>query len=275
MSTYHLHMHMHEGIALRLRRWAGAAGLVAILHGGGGALAMMNWQEEEVADDPNGAFLLELAPMPTAPPPEKLNLAFGPRSEEGAPTVTPTEEVTKKVEMETPPVDPSPLAPDPEVVLPKPEPKEEVEEEQKEEEPRPEQKAVPQSSSPSNQTTAPPPVEAPLGEKVAAPRAGLSSKPSEAQINWQKSLVQKLNRNKRYPREARRAGAQGVSEVAFTIDRSGKVLAARLVSSSGSTALDEEAVAVLERSSPFPPPPSDMAGVTINLMLPINFRIRD
>lgn len=268
-------MNIHEGIALRLRRWAGAAVLVVALHGGGGALAFMNWDDEEDFDDPNGAFMLELAPMPTAPPPEKLNLAFGPRSEEGAPAVTPTEEITKKVELETPPVDASPLAPDPEVVLPKNEPEKETEEEEKEEEPRPEQKALPQSSSPSNQTTAPPPVDAPVSKKLAAPRQGASSKPSQAQLNWYKSLGQHLNRHKKYPRDARRAGQEGVAEVAFTLDRSGKVLRAHLVKSSGSSALDEEALAVLERASPFPAPPADMTGVTINLKQPINFRIRD
>jgi protein TonB len=273
MSSYPLHM--HEGFGLRMRRWASAAAFVVLLHGAAAALTMMNWHDEEEAADPNGAFMLELAPMPTAPPPEKLNLAFGPRSEEGAPPVTPTEEVTKKVELETPKIDPSPLAPDPEVVLPEPEPEKVEEKEEKEEEIKPEQLALPQSSSPSNQTTAPPPIEAPKGEKVAAPRAGASNKPSEAQISWQKALVQKLNRNKRYPRDARRDGAQGVAEVKFTLDRSGKVLDASLVSSSGNSELDEEAVAVLQRSSPFPAPPSDMAGTTIRLMLPINFRIRN
>src|SRR5690606_10880308 len=121
------HRDLIEARGWRLLRWVGAVTLVGLLHGGGGALAVLHWPEAETYDAPNGAFLIELAPMPTAPPMEKLNLAYGPRAEEAAPTVTPTEEVKEKVEVETPPVAPSPLAPEPEVVLPKPEPEKEIE----------------------------------------------------------------------------------------------------------------------------------------------------
>jgi periplasmic protein TonB len=264
-----------EAPGLRFSRWIGAAALVGLLHCGGGALAIYQWPEEETDADPNGAFLLELAPMATAPPTEKLNLAYGPRAEESAPTVTPTEEVKEKAEVETPPVDPSPLAPDPEVVLPKPKEVKDTEEKEKEEEQQPEQVALQQSSYASNQASAPPPIDAAPGEKFAAPRAGLSTKPSQAELSWRKALVQHLNRHKKYPREARRDGAEGTVEVAFTLDRSGKVLSARLVDSSGSVALDEEAIAVLERASPFPAPPSDMAKLSVSLMLPIRFQIHD
>jgi protein TonB len=43
---------------------------------------------------------------------------------------------------------------------------------------------------------------------------------------------------------------------------------------SGSTVLDEEAIAVLQRASPLPSPPAEMAGELFPLSLPIQFRIK-
>ena len=268
------HLEFLEGAGARARRWALAAALMVSMHAAAGAFAVMHWPEEEASDDEAGTFMLELAPVSVAPPTEKLNLAIGPRAEEAAAAVAPTEEVKEKSEIETPKVDEAPLAPEPEVVVEKQKPIEEVEDKKEEEDPRPEQKATPQASVASQETSAPPPVEAPPAEKPAAPKAGLSSKPTEATMSWQKSLVHHLNKHKKYPHEARKNGAEGVANVAFTIDRSGKVIESKLIHSSGSDLLDKEAIEVLERASPFPTPPSDMPNITIKLSLPIQFRIK-
>ena len=83
-----------------------------------------------------------------------------------------------------------------------------------------------------------------------------------------------LDRFKRYPEIARARGNQGEVTVQFTIDRTGHVVAARVVHSSGSSALDEEALAVLKRADPLPAAPAPIAGMTFDLTLPIQFRIR-
>jgi protein TonB len=266
--------HLREARFLRLLRWTGAAMLVVLLHGAGAALALYQWPDEETVADPDGAFLLELAPVPTAPPAQRHNLAYGPLAREEAPSMMPTEEIKEKAEIETPPVDDSPLAPDPEVALPKPKKVEDIEDKESVEEQQPEQKAEPQTTSSPTQAAAPPPVEAKPGVKLAAKTAGLSTKPSQAVLTWHKSLVQQINRHKKYPHKARREGAQGTVEVVFTLDRSGKVLTTRLRDSSGFNLLDEEAIAVLERASPFPAPPAEMAGLTMKLVLPITFNIK-
>jgi protein TonB len=268
------HLEFLEGAGARARRWALAAAMMMSMHAAAGAIAVMHWPEEEASDEESGAFMLELAPVPVAPPTEHLNLAIGPRAEEAAAAVAPTEEVKEKSEIETPKVEEAPLAPEPEVVVEKQKPVEEVEDEKEEEDPRPEQEALPQASAASQETSAPPPVEAPAAEKPAAPKAGLSSKPSEATMSWQKSLVHHLNKHKKYPHEARKRGSEGVANVSFTIDRSGKVIETQLTQSSGSDLLDQEAIEVLERASPFPTPPSEMPNITIKLSLPIQFRIK-
>ena len=66
--------------------------------------------------------------------------------------------------------------------------------------------------------------------------------------------------------------ADGVSTVAFSIDRSGKVLTAKVLASSGNKTLDQEAVALTQRASPVPAPPADIAGETLYLKVPIRFK---
>jgi protein TonB len=268
------HLEFLEGSAARARRWLIAGILMLSAHAAAGTLALLHWPEDDPSEEDAGVFLVELAPVPAAPPVEKLNLAIGQRSEEAAPAVAPTEEVKEKSEVETPKVEEAPLAPEPEIVVEKQKPIEEVDEKEEEEDPRPEQKAIPQASVAAQETAAPPPVEAPPAEKPAGPKQGVSSKPSEATMSWHKSLVFHLNKHKKYPHEARSKGHEGTAGVSFTIDRSGKVISTHLDQSSGSELLDKEAIEVLNRASPFPTPPSDVPNLTINLTLPIQFRIK-
>jgi protein TonB len=262
-----------EGRGRRFRRWTATSLAVLAVHCAGGALAVYNWPEEDYTTDDAGAFAVELAPVQAAPKVERLEAAIGPRSVESAASVTPTEEILEKSDIESVELDPSPLAPEPEVVLPDPQPVEEIDEIEAEEQPQPEVLAEAQSSYASPLTAAPPPSEAPVAEKAVAPRAGASKKASQAEVSWHKSIVRRINEKKRYPGAARRNKEVGTTVVSFTLDRSGSVLGSRVVESSGSEDLDEEAIAVLERSSPFPPPPDHIAAVTINLKLPIKFQI--
>jgi protein TonB len=101
-----------------------------------------------------------------------------------------------------------------------------------------------------------------------APAAEASHAPSVSQASWQGALIAYLNRYKRYPPGATHTG---VASVAFTINRSGQVLSACLIRSSGDSALDREAVSMVRRASPVPAPPSGVGGRTINLAVPIRF----
>jgi protein TonB len=90
---------------------------------------------------------------------------------------------------------------------------------------------------------------------------------------WQKEISAILERNKRYPSEARANRQQGVAKVAFNMDREGRVLSTRLVASSGSSALDQEALSLTQRSH-FPPPPVVFAGDEITVTVPVRFSLR-
>lgn len=115
------------------------------------------------------------------------------------------------------------------------------------------------------------PVLAPL---PPAPASALApAPPSNAVPNWRGELIGRLQRAKRYPDAARARDEQGVATVMFTMDRSGHVLSARLVCSSGSDVLDEEAVALIHRAAPLPPAPAELQGDTLTLNVPVSFRL--
>jgi protein TonB len=72
-----------------------------------------------------------------------------------------------------------------------------------------------------------------------------------------------------YPAPARRAGIQGVTEIAFTIHEDGRVSTVAIQKSSGHAVLDEAAVETVLAAAPFPRPPAPA-----RLAIPISFRLR-
>ena len=64
-----------------------------------------------------------------------------------------------------------------------------------------------------------------------------------------------LSRIAKAKREGRHQGVPGYSSVAFSLGIAGQVVSATIVKSSGDPALDEEAIAMIHRGEPYPPPP--------------------
>ncbi len=119
----------------------------------------------------------------------------------------------------------------------------------------------------------PPKPQPPVVEKLAtAPQA--SRAPQQIVTRWESLLAAHIERFKRYPVEARINGEQGIVEVFFRIDHEGHVLTSRIVRSSGSTVLDQETLAMLERAQPMPRPPDNIADSQLSFVVPVRFNIR-
>ena len=261
-----------ESRRARVGRWAGAAAIVCTVHVGGAGLALMQWPEQD-AEDAAGALMMELAPVLAVTPVDSPDIAHGPLVQEAMATPQAVRETVQEVAKDLPLLEPSP-APEPEVALPTPRPEAKEQPRQEEaKEPVPEKQEAEQASA-APLTTAPPRVEAQPAPSAAAPSPGQAPSIARVQASWQKRLIDHLNRHKRYPDAARSRRAQGIVVVAFRLDSSGQVVASRVTKSSGSQALDEEALAVLKRASPLPAPPEQIAGPMLDLVLPIQFRIK-
>ena len=110
----------------------------------------------------------------------------------------------------------------------------------------------------------------PVPETTSPPRP----KPSAAQIaSWHRRIAQQVERHKGYPASARTRHETGTAQLAFTLDRNGKIVTSRIVRTSGSAALDQETIDTVRRAQPFPPPPN-MPGETFEFTVPIRFNIR-
>ncbi|MGX9393924.1 energy transducer TonB family protein (plasmid) [Nitrobacteraceae bacterium UC4446_H13] len=248
-----------------LLRWGIAGVAVFGLHAGGIWVAL-NWPAAaETPGDPPAAIMMELAPLAVAPELPQQDIAPGPQmveAEEQPDPEKPVEDV--KPEPEPPPEPPveteirppeQPKIEKAEVVLPP-----------KVEPPKPKPKPKQKKEKKAPRTTAPPSSQAQRSDRSAAPAEGLSSSMSPA--SWRGALMAHLNRHKRFPPGA--AGS-GTATVSFTIDRSGRVLSARLARSAGDSALDAEAASLPRRASPVPAPPPNVGGGSITLSVPIRF----
>lgn len=107
-----------------------------------------------------------------------------------------------------------------------------------------------------------------------APRAGAQTHDRNAVPRWKTALVMRLQRYKRYPAEAQQRGVQGVARLAFSVDRSGRVHHARIVGSSGSSLLDRATMQLIARAQPLPPPPPEVRGAEIAIVVPIRYNLR-
>jgi protein TonB len=67
-------------------------------------------------------------------------------------------------------------------------------------------------------------------------------------------------------------GETGRVVVRFVIQRSGAATAIALVHPSGVSGIDQAALAMVRRASPFPPLPAEFAPASMSLSLPIHFR---
>ena len=82
-----------------------------------------------------------------------------------------------------------------------------------------------------------------------------------------------LYAHKVYPRHARMRRQEGLVQVRFVLGRDGVLLDGAITHKSGIAALDDEAHAMLQRSSPYPRPPADLPGERIEFSAPIEFTL--
>lgn len=266
-----------EAFRLVALRWLLAALCVLVFYGGG-VYAAINWLAPATAAvEIPAAIMIEMSPVAEAPEEPPQDVALGPTMEMSQ-AATPAEQQDKpdapppevqpetKTEVELPPLPEK----NTEAVLAQPapsDPGQQSKQQRKPERPktaksRPETRAARDAAA----TAAPQAADARRASVNAAPMAGTSSSVSPA--NWRSMVMALLNRHKRLPP----GGSRGTATVAFTIDRSGRVGAARLIGSSGDPILDQEAVALARRVSPLPPPPADVAGgASILLSVPVSF----
>jgi protein TonB len=237
-------------------RWAGCFALAVAFHVAGAAALLARWNDtgDLVVNAP--VITIELAALPVAPETTPNEMPPGPQQQEAEPEPEPQRPLEKQLDLP-----PDPKAEPLQAVTPPP-PK--VVEKPREKTPK--QKHASLASAPSSAET--------RSDRAAAPIPGANSQNPNALPNWKSQLMAQLERNKRYPSEAQSRGEQGIALLAFSVDRSGGVHSARIVRSSGSSALDQATLAMVARAAPLPPPPPEITGSQIPISVPIRYNAR-
>jgi protein TonB len=289
-------VHHDGGIMMRslpaTLRW-GACFVIALgIHAAGAAVLLARWSDDadQVANAP--VIMIDLAPEAVAPqttptdlPPDivesKAQAGAEPTPEKPEDVVEPKPQPVPEKTVEIAKAEPTPevekpldipdLKPEPVTnadlsILPPPRPVEKkTDQKKKEVKQKPRQRSASLATAPSTADR--------RAERAAAPAQG-ATRDTNALPNWRSRLFAQIERYKRYPAEAQSRGDRGVVRLSFSIDRSGAVHNARVVGSSGSSVLDQETLAMIERASPLPPPPDEVPGARISIVVPISYYIR-
>lgn len=230
-------------------RWGACFALAIAFHAAGAAALFARWSEDSDLVTNAPVIVVDMAPVAMSPN-ITTDVAPGPLQQKAQPEREP-EKPIEKIEL---PPDPKT---EPVVALtPPPKPIEPPKEKK--------QKHASLARAPTRADQ--------QADRPAAAMPGVSSHNSDAMPNWISQVAAKLANNKRYPSEAR--DARGEALVEFTVDRQGGVHNARIVRSSGSTALDRETLATVQRSQPLPPPPPEVPGAQIKLAQKIRYNGR-
>lgn len=111
-------------------------------------------------------------------------------------------------------------------------------------------------------------------EKAQAREEGLTAEEMAQITRWQKDIVVRISRAKRYPSLARKRRIEGEVMVRFTVDRYGAVTAREVEKSSGRPVLDQAALQVFDDIGKLPTPPNRLAGAEFTLMVPLRYSFK-
>ena len=228
-------------------RWVGSFVLITALHIGAALFAMNQASAGANAESrPLAAIMIDLAPTPVAPKPKEI-----------LPEPKPAPSPKPKIK----PLPIPPIIKHAEAIIP----------------PKPvEKKSEPEVEKPlPKKELTPEPIDAPEAPTAAAPTDGeLSLNNKQSRATWQSALFNHLARHKRYPRLAKRNREEAIILVRVIIDRNGSVISSHLERPSEFTALNKEALSLITRAQPLPPPPPEIEGKTIEFVIPVEFSLR-
>ena len=208
--------------------------------------AIIKWQAMDPAPPHNPTFIVDLV---EAQPPEPIAALAPP----------------------TPPVQPPPKVPPPPVKANTPPP---VTTAPKVEAPKAVVPVVTQELSPITAAITP------AEQKPEAPSKPPSPEPPPAAVDTQQLkaeygalLAQEIAKHKQYPMLAKKTKQQGNVVLQVQITGLGKLIDAQVYQSSGYALLDNQAMDMVKKATPFSQPPSNLGNGDLTLLVPVSFRL--
>jgi len=242
------------------RRQAVAAAAALALHAG--VIALLLWRPVETPPPPVIPVELVLAPA-SSPPPAAAPAPTTPATAASAPSPKAPAASVRESGGERPsaPGHPPDAATAPERPAPAP----------------------PPAKASAALTAAPLPVPRPEAQALPAPaRAAAVTRPparaaEESDVagkgggdRYLNALRDTIERHRAYPPEARAQGLSGTAQYDLLLDRSGRLMHVRLLRSSGAEILDKAGAAMIAQSAPFAPPPPELIGTVVDLVVTLH-----
>jgi len=217
-------------------------------------LPKMNKQDMKVPP-PLQVSLAEAKSMENKPTPEKEKSPEPPKPEIKKPK--PPKPEVKKEPLPAPDKTPTtvPLSKPPVSVIPK---EEQVSETNPKSEANPTRVITKAADTPQETKT----VNAPSPEKVTA-----------ATNDYSSLLAAAIAKYKQYPKIAQMRGWQGLIIIELQLNPQGGVIYSQIKKSSGYDVLDQEALEMIKRASPFPQPPEALRNKNFTVLVPISFKL--
>ncbi len=195
------------------------------------------WHRPDDAPREIAVDLVQDVPKPPAPP-----SAASHSTPPSPPPAPEPPEPPKPQPTKSQPTKPQPDKPDPPKPQPKPQPSKP--------EPKPADRSKPTDPSRENVAQR---MKDLLGAMPAIALPGEDATGTDA-VSYEQLVLSKVSKAKK---EGRHEGIPGAATVTFHLDDAGGVASVRIVHASGDPSLDGEAVAMIRRGAPYPPPPPD------------------
>lgn len=96
---------------------------------------------------------------------------------------------------------------------------------------------------------------------------------TEATNDYSSLLAAAIAKYKQYPKIAQMRGWQGLIIIELQLNPQGAVIYSQIKKSSGYDVLDQEALEMIKRASPFPQPPEVLRSKNFTVLVPISFKL--
>ena len=209
-----------------------------------------------------------------APPPKDESVTE-PEPPAKAETIPPPEPVPPPVALQVPEPIPEAVHPD-DVTVPPPPPPKPVEQTPQARKPAPERAERKPDEKAEKEKERKQALQKQAAEQQASRRARLAMAPNPGansegaragRASWESEVAARIRSAASYPSGSRDSGT---ARVGVTIDRNGRLVSRRLAGSSGSSALDGAALAIVARAAPYPRFLPGMTEAQISLTVPLH-----
>lgn len=113
------------------------------------------------------------------------------------------------------------------------------------------------------------PISQPEAPKPVAPQPDVS----DARNHYGDMLTRQIAKYKQYPRIAQMRGWEGEVILELQLDANGVLTSSRIYQSSNRESLDQQALEMVKKASPFPLPPASLRGRSFSILVPVSFRL--